>query len=325
MDEIRTHLEKLKASIERTRPDLLPDLDLLIKKWEEKTKEDQRVSAWHRVELARHIQRPTTLDYIQRIFDSFMELHGDRGCGDDPAIVGGIALFEGFPVTVIGHQKGRNMKENLMRNYGMAHPEGYRKALRLAKQAEKFSRPVITFIDTSGAYPGMTAEERGIGEAIARNLKEFSVLEVPVVCVVIGEGGSGGALGIGVGDEIYMLENAIYSVISPEGCASILLRDASKAKEAAELMKLTAQDLLAFGIIDGIVPEPPGGAHTDPDRTAGEIKKTLKDALKRLRQKKPAQLVKERSQKYFSIGVFEEGGEEGSSLLRRLFGQQTGA
>ncbi len=220
-----------------------------------------------------------------------MELKGDRCYGDDPAMVGGIALFNGMPVTVLGQQKGRNLKENITRNYGMAHPEGYRKALRLAKEAETFGRPIVTFIDTSGAYPGLSAEERGIGEAIARNLKEFSILEVPIVSVVIGEGGSGGALGIGVGDETYMMENAVYSVISPEGCASILLRDASRARLAADLMKLTAADLLSFKVIRGIIPEPEGGAHTDFTAAASALREQLVERLARLREKRSRLLL----------------------------------
>ncbi|MDR2134537.1 MAG: acetyl-CoA carboxylase carboxyltransferase subunit alpha, partial [Treponema sp.] len=235
----------------------------------------QNESVWRRVELARHPERPYAMDYIGRIFDSFLELHGDRAFGDDPAIVGGLAFLDGRPVTVIANQKGRTLKENMYRNHGMANPEGYRKALRLAKEAEKFRRPVVTFVDTAGACPGLGAEERGIGEAIARNLRDFSRLRTPIVCVIIGEGGSGGALGICVGDKIYMLENAIYSVISPEGYASILLRDAARAKDAAALMKITSSDLLKFRVINGVIPEPPGGAHKDPAAVAAGIKKIL--------------------------------------------------
>lgn len=211
---------------------------------------------WERVELARHSDRPRTLDYINLIFDNFTELHGDRFFGDDPAMIGGIGFIDGMPVTVIGTQKGRNLRETIDRNGGMANPEGYRKAMRLAKQAEKFKRPIITFIDTQGAYPGLGAEERGIGEAIAFNLREFSRLKTPIICIIIGEGGSGGALGIGVGDKIYMLENAIFSVISPEGCASILLRDSSRAKDAAAMLKITSQEVLDLKVINGIIPEP---------------------------------------------------------------------
>lgn len=215
-------------------------------------------TAWDRVILARRADRPKALDYINSIFEDFIELHGDRNFADDKAIVGGIATFEGRPVTVIGEQKGKKAKENLERNFGMPNPEGYRKALRLMKQAEKFNRPIITFIDTPGAYPGMGAEERGQGEAIAKNMYEMSKLRVPIICIVIGEGSSGGALAIAVGDRIVMLENAIYSILSPEGFASILYKDASKAKEAAEDMKATAEDLKKFGIIDKIIKEPEG-------------------------------------------------------------------
>jgi acetyl-CoA carboxylase carboxyl transferase subunit alpha len=262
--------------------------------------------AWARVELARNASRPTASNYIEMIFSDFIELKGDRYAGDDPALIGGIGFFDGRPVTVIGHQKGRNLKENLIRNYGMANPEGYRKALRLAREAETFGRPVITFIDTPGAYPGITAEERGIGEAIAKNLKEFSRLKVPVICIIIGEGGSGGALGIGVGDEVYMLENSVYSVITPEGCASILLRDASKAKIAAELMRMTAPDLLGFGIIDGIIPEGPGGAHESPEATAANIKGMLSERLEALTRKSTAKLLADRSQRLLAMGKLEE-------------------
>ncbi|MDR1128945.1 MAG: acetyl-CoA carboxylase carboxyltransferase subunit alpha, partial [Treponema sp.] len=223
---------------------------------EAKVREGSRTEkTWKRVELARHPERPYALDYIGKIFDNFAELHGDRCFGDDPAIVGGIGFLAGRPVTVLGNQKGRTLKDNLRRNHGMANPEGYRKALRLAKQAEKFRRPIVTFVDTAGAYPGIGAEERGIGEAIARNLRDFSQLRTPIVCVIIGEGGSGGALGLCIGDKIYMLENAIYSVISPEGGASLLLRDAARAKDAAAMLRITSADLLEFKVVNGIVGE----------------------------------------------------------------------
>ena len=266
--------------------------------------ETSTTSPWDRVCLARHIDRPGALEYINMICDDFMELHGDRYYGDDPALIGGIGTLQGRPITYIGNQKGSNLKENIARNHGMGHPEGYRKALRLAKQAEKFHRPVVSFIDTSGAYPGLEAEERGIGEAIARNLKEFSVLKVPILCFIIGEGGSGGALGIGVGDKLYMLENAVYSVISPEGFASILLRDASKAQEAANTMKITAEDLKQFGIIHDIVPEPPGGAHKDPEMVASHIKKIIIRDLNILCNKPEDRLVRYRIKKIRGIGHF---------------------
>jgi acetyl-CoA carboxylase carboxyl transferase subunit alpha len=276
-------------------------------------------ATWKKVELARHNDRPTTLDYIDIIFDDFLELHGDRSFSDDPAMIGGIALLNGKPVTIIGQQKGRNLKENVIRNSGMALPDGYRKALRLVRQAEKYGRPIISFVDTQGAYPGVSAEERGIGEAIARNLKEFFSVKVPIVIVVIGQGGSGGALGIGIGDYVIMLENAIYSVISPEGCASILLRDASKAKYAASIMKLTARDLLRFEIIDTIILEPAGGAHQNPEVTAAKIKLELAKVLNKLISRPQEQLLKNRYEKYRRMGVFiEKKTKKKSGFLKRF-------
>ena len=257
-----------------------------------------KITAWDRVMLARKMDRPKALDYIHELFDNFIELHGDRNFGDDKAIIGGIATFEGMPVTVIGEQKGKKAKENMERNFGMPNPEGYRKALRLMKQAEKFNRPIITFIDTPGAYPGMGAEERGQGEAIARNLFEMSQLEVPIICIVIGEGSSGGALAIAVGDKIVMLENAIYSILSPEGFASILYKDASKAKEAAEDMKATAKDLKAFGVIDKVIKEPEGGAGKDFESVIKELKTYLKKSLKELNQVSKKKLVENRYDKF---------------------------
>lgn len=233
------------------------------------------LKAWEKVELARHPGRPTGLDYIRRIFEGFVELHGDRRFADDPAVVGGLAALEGRPVTVLANQKGRSLRENIARNYGMTSPEGCRKALRLAKQAEKFGRPVICLVDTPGAFPGAGSEERGIACAIAENLREFSRLRTPVISVITGEGGSGGALSLAVADRVYMLENAIYSVISPEGCASILLRDPARAAEAAAMLRLTAADLLSFGVIDGVIAEGTGGAHIDPEGTAAAIRAVL--------------------------------------------------
>lgn len=279
----------------------------------------ESTGAWHRVEMARKADRPTSLQLIQLMSDEFQELHGDRAFGDDPAVVGGIAVIGGTPVTFIGHQKGRTLKENLFRNYGMAHPEGYRKALRLAREAEKFGRPVITLIDTAGAYPGITAEERGIGQSIAKNLKSFSMLRVPVICFVIGEGGSGGALGIGVGDEVYMLENAIYSVITPEGCASILLRDPSRAEEAAGYMRLTAMDLLEFGIIDGIIPEPPGGAGADPAAVAESIRRRIIECTVRLKARSFQRLLKDRAKRFRNIGAYRIPEKKPRGFMRRLF------
>lgn len=258
------------------------------------------------VKLARHIKRPTTLDYIKYMITDFLEFHGDRRFSDDLAVVGGIGFLSGIPVTIIGHQKGRDVKENVKRNFGMAHPEGYRKALRLMEEAERFGRPVINLIDTPGAYPGIGAEERGQAEAIAFNLYKMSGLKTPVIAVVTGEGGSGGALGLGVADRVYMLSNAIYSVISPEGCASILWRDAGKAAEAAEALKLTAQSLYDFRIIDGIIPEPGGGAHEDHETMAKKIKETVLEALYELLPISLESLLKTRYEKYRKIGVYTE-------------------
>ncbi|MCA1949499.1 MAG: acetyl-CoA carboxylase carboxyltransferase subunit alpha [Treponema sp.] len=299
-------IEELKKLAEASGLDVSDELALLESKVKAASKTEM---AWRRVELARHPDRPYALDYITRIFDNFIELHGDRYYADDAAIVGGLAFLNGQPVTIIANQKGRTLKENMKRNHGMANPEGYRKALRLAKEAEKFHRPIITFVDTSGAYPGLGAEERGIGEAIARNLMEFSQLKTPIISIIIGEGGSGGALGISVGDKIYMLENAVYSVISPEGCASILLRDASRAKDAAAMLRITSQDLLEFKIINGIIQEPEGGAHTDPDATAMAIKKVLVRDLQDLCNRPPAVLVRYRNQKIRKIGHWNESEE----------------
>jgi len=261
---------------------------------------------WEHVELARHSDRPRALDYINMIFDDFTELHGDRFFGDDPALIGGIGFLKGRPVTVLGNQKGRNLRETIDRNGGMANPEGYRKALRLAKQAEKFHRPIVTFIDTQGAYPGLGAEERGIGEAIAVNLREFSRLRTPIICIIIGEGGSGGALGIGVGDKIYMLEHAIFSVISPEGCASILLRDPSRAKDAAVMLKITSREVLALKVINGIIQEPEQGAHTNPLQTANAVRAQLIKDIESLCKRDLSVLVKYRNKKIRSIGCYSE-------------------
>lgn len=264
------------------------------------------ISPWDRVQVARHPQRPTTLDYIDRVFDDFIELHGDRLFGEDAAIVAGIASFKGKPVTIIGHQRGKSTKENIKRNFGMPHPEGYRKALRLMKQAEKFKRPIICLIDTKGAYPGKAAEERGQSEAIARNLVEMAGLTVPVISIVIGEGGSGGALALGVANEIYMLENATYSVISPEGAASILWKDASLAKQAAEAMKITSYDLKDMGIIDGIIPEPAGGAHRDIGKQTLFMEKQIEESLFRLCKMSESELIQNRYDKFKNIGEFIE-------------------
>lgn len=257
-----------------------------------------------RIQIARHPQRPTTLDYIQRIFNSFIEIHGDRLYGDDSALVAGIAKLDDQPVTVIGHQKGKDTKENIARNFGMPHPEGYRKALRAMQQANKFGRPIICFIDTPGAYPGMAAEERGQSEAIARNLREMAGFEVPIVCIIIGEGGSGGALAIGVGNHIYMLENAVYSTISPEGAAAIIWKDASQAQRAADSMRITAPDLYEMGIVEGVIPEPLGGSHHDIDQQAQTIKEFLNKSVQDLGKINGPQLVSARYEKFKKIGEF---------------------
>ncbi len=256
------------------------------------------LTPWEKVKLARMPIRPTGLDYIERIFEGFLELHGDRLYSDDRAIVGGIAFLDDIPVTVIAQQKGRNTKENITRNFSMPHPEGYRKALRLMRQAEKFQRPVICFIDTPGAFCGLGAEERGQGEAIATNLAEMAMLKTPIISIVISEGGSGGALALGVADKVYMLEHAVYSILSPEGFASILYKDSSKAEQAAKDMKLTAQDLYQFGIIDGIIPEPQGGAHNDFDLMMKNVKAVIEEELKKLKELPLEELLEQRYQKF---------------------------
>lgn len=316
-DELKARLIELQELAARENIDIEADISRLS----EKLGADDE-GAWRRVELARHADRPTTLDYLALIADRFFELHGDRAFGDDSALIGGIATIGGVAVTVLGHQKGRNMKENIARNYGMAHPEGYRKALRLARQAERFGRPILTLIDTPGAFPGIESEERGISEAIARNLREFSRLRTPIVSIVIGEGGSGGAIGIGVADRLYMLENSVYSVISPEGFASILLRDAKKARQAAGLMRMTAPDLKAFGIVDAIIEEPPGGAHLDAEAVAGRIRQTFLTAYGELSRKRPEVLVRERGARLMGLGRFEDLAADPPrrGVLRGLFG-----
>ncbi|MFL0199545.1 acetyl-CoA carboxylase carboxyl transferase subunit alpha [Exiguobacterium acetylicum] len=261
------------------------------------------MKAWNRVQLARHPERPTTLDYIESICEDFIELHGDRHGYDDAAIVGGIGTLNGRPVTIIGHQRGKDTKENIRRNFGMPHPEGYRKALRLMQQAEKFNRPIVTFIDTKGAYPGRAAEERGQSEAIAKNLFEMAGMTVPIISIVIGEGGSGGALGIGVCDQLLMLENSTYSVISPEGAAALLWKDASLAEKAAESMKITAPDLLRLGIADAIIPEVVGGAHLDVSLQADKLKTVLVQKLESLVHLTKEELIDQRAEKYHQIGT----------------------
>lgn len=302
---LRQKINELKEITKTADVDLSDEIQKLELRLEVLEKEVyEHLKPWDRVQIARHPQRPTTLDYINLLITDFFECHGDRTFADDLSIVGGIGKFEGVPVTVIGHQRGKDTKENLRRNFGMPHPEGYRKALRLMKQADKFRRPIITFIDTKGAYPGKAAEERGQSEAIARNLFEMATLRVPIICVVIGEGGSGGALALGVGNHVHMLENSTYSVISPEGAASILWRDATLAKQAAEKLKITAPDLKELGIIDEIIPEVKGGAHNDVERQGEEIRKVLKSSLKQLLPLSEEELIENRYEKYKKIGVF---------------------
>ena len=265
------------------------------------------LTPWQKTLVARHPQRPYTLDFIGYLFEEWTEIHGDRKFSDDPAIVAGFARFRGTPCAIVGHQKGRNTKEKIHRNFGQPRPEGFRKAMRVMKLAEKFNLPIFTFIDTQGAYPGLGAEERGQAEAIAVNLREMSALTVPVIVAVIGEGGSGGALALGVGDRVYMLEHAVYSVISPEGCAAILWKNPSAAAEAAAAMRITASDLKRLAIIDEIVPEPNGGAHSDPARAAELLAPYLEKSLKELMKLKPSALPEERYKKFRKMGMFEKG------------------
>jgi acetyl-CoA carboxylase carboxyl transferase subunit alpha len=303
--ELENRIAELRAS-----EDSVAARDEIARLEERLARQQQRVysslTAWQRTQIARHPKRPHTLDLVNLLLEDWVELHGDRVFGDDKAIVGGLALFEGEPVVVIGHQKGRDTRENIARNFGMPNPEGDRKALRLMQLAARFAKPVITFIDTPGAYPGLGAEERGQAEAIARNLREMAGLPTPVICVVTGEGGSGGALALGVGNRVLMLEYAIYSVISPEGCAAILWGEAGKAPEAAEIMRVTAPDLLKLGVIDAIVPEPVGGAHRNWDAAAASLRAVLREQLWELRSKSEAELIEERQEKFRRIGVFEE-------------------
>ncbi|MDR9791640.1 MAG: acetyl-CoA carboxylase carboxyl transferase subunit alpha [Bacillaceae bacterium] len=302
--ELKKKIHELKEFTKTADVDLSAEIEKLETRLKNLEKEIyDHLSPWNRVQIARHPNRPTTLDYIELLFENFFECHGDRYFGDDEAIVGGVAKFHGIPVTVIGQQRGKDTKDNIRRNFGMPHPEGYRKALRLMKQANKFNRPIITFIDTKGAYPGKAAEERGQSEAIARNLFEMAGFSVPIICIVIGEGGSGGALALGVGNHIYMLENSTYSVISPEGAAALLWKDAGLAKKAAETMKITAQDLKALGVIDDIIPEVKGGAHRDVQLQAKHIEQALKRSLKELTNMSGEELIRHRYEKFKSIGA----------------------
>lgn len=286
--------------------DLSGELKSAEKKLEKALKEIfDNLTPWQRVQVARHPLRPYTMDYIQYLTTDFVELHGDRHFSDDRAMITGFAKWEGkVPVCVIGHQKGRDTKENLLRSFGSAHPEGYRKAMRVMKLADRYNVPILCFVDTPGAYPGIGAEERGQAEAIAYNLREMGELRVPIIVVVIGEGGSGGALGIGVGDAIFVLENAYYSVISPEGCAAILWKDNARAPDAAKALKLTGYDLLELGLIDGVVPEPLGGAHRDFETTAANLKKTIEEALEKLRDIPRNELPERRYDKFRKMGIF---------------------
>ncbi len=305
--QLRDKISELRDFTSNAEVDLSTEIQHLENRLE-KLENDIYINMqpWDRVQVARHPERPTTLDYIREMFTDFIELHGDRSYGDDEAIVGGIAAFNGLPITIIGHQRGKDTKENIRRNFGMPHPEGYRKALRLMKQAEKFGRPIICFIDTKGAYPGKAAEERGQSEAIARNLFEMAGLKVPVISVVIGEGGSGGALALGVANHIHMLENSTYSVISPEGAASILWKNPALAKQAAEAMKITAPDLKQMGIVDEVIQEAIGGAHRDSKQQAIYLKEALERSIATLSKLSEDELVDDRYKKFRAIGEFTE-------------------
>lgn len=305
--ELEQRIEELRSFADNQNMDVARELSRLEVKAEELRREIYgKLSRWQVTQIARHPRRPYTLDYLRMLGIEFIELHGDRRFADDEAIVSGLGFFNGRKVVIVGHQKGRDTKENLRRNFGMAHPEGYRKALRIMKLGAKFGRPIITFVDTPGAYPGIGAEERGQAEAIAVNLHDMSRLPVPIVVVVIGEGGSGGALGIGVGDRVLMLEYSIYSVISPEGCASILYRDASRAEQAAEAMKITAPDLDRLGVIDETVPEPGGGAHRTPEETARNVGEAIERHLAELERFTPSELLESRLEKFMKMGEYRE-------------------
>jgi acetyl-CoA carboxylase carboxyl transferase subunit alpha len=305
--ELEQRIEELRYVQDDSAVDISEEIQRLTKRSQTLTKDIYgKLTPWQVAQVARHPQRPYTLDYIQALFTHFEELHGDRVFSDDASIVGGLARFGGLPCVVLGHQKGRDTKDKIARNFGMPKPEGYRKALRLMKLGEKFGLPVFTFVDTPGAYPGIDAEERGQSEAIGRNLFEMARLRTPIIVTVIGEGGSGGALAIAVGDVILMLQYAMYSVISPEGCASILWRSAEMAPEAAEALGITSSRLKTLGLIDKIVPEPLGGAHRDPQTAAQALKRALVEAVKQLQEKKPKQLVEERLERLMGYGKFKE-------------------
>jgi acetyl-CoA carboxylase carboxyl transferase subunit alpha len=308
--ELEQRIEELRFVQDDSAVDISEEIQRLTKKSQALTKEIYaKLTPWQVAQVARHPQRPYTLDYVGTLFTGFEELHGDRMFADDASIVGGLARFDGLPCMVLGHQKGRDTKEKIARNFGMPKPEGYRKALRLLQMAEKFSLPVFTFVDTPGAYPGIDAEERGQSEAIGRNLYAMAALRTPIIVSIIGEGGSGGALAIAVGDVTIMLQYATYSVISPEGCASILWKSADMAPEAAETLGITANRLKTLGLVDKLVPEPLGGAHRDPQAAAQALRKALAEALKQLREKKPKELVEERLERLMSYGKFRETAE----------------
>ena len=304
LGDLLAQIEKLQQIGDKTKMDMSATLAELEEKLEKTKKEVySNLSGWQKVQISRHPERPYTLQYLELMCDDFIELHGDRNFGDDKAIIGGFGSIGGHTAMFIGHQKGRNTKERQYRNFGMANPEGYRKALRLMKMAEKFNKPIITLIDTPGAFPGLEAEERGQGEAIARNLMEMAVLKVPVICVIIGEGASGGAIGIGIGDKVYMLENTWYSVISPESCSSILWRSWDYKEKAAEVLKLTSGEMYKNKLVDGIIKEPLGGAHQDPIAMASILKKQLIKDMKTLQAKNVDELVSERIDKFCAMGV----------------------
>lgn len=306
--DLLQQIEKVKQVADKTKVDMSATLAELDEKVAATSQNlYTNLTGWQKVQMSRHAERPQTLDYINMICDDFIEMHGDRTVKDDKAIVGGFATINGQTVMIIGHQKGKNTKERQFRNFGMANPEGYRKALRLMKLAEKFNKPVISFIDTMGAYPGLEAEERGQGEAIARNLLEMSVLRVPILCFVVGEGASGGALGIGIGDKVYMLEHTWYSVISPESCSSILWRSWDFKEKAAECLKLTSDNMYANGLIDGIVKEPLGGAHQNPELMGATLKETIVKDLKELGKQNTDKLIATRIDKFCAMGVVVEG------------------
>ncbi|RKH17666.1 acetyl-CoA carboxylase carboxyltransferase subunit alpha [Corallococcus praedator] len=303
--ELEKKIEELKVLSTSGTVDFSSEISKLEKKAKKlQTEIFSDLTRWQVVQLSRHNARPYFLDYVQHLFTDFFEMCGDRHFGEDPSIVGGFARFDGKPVMVIGHQKGRNTKENMARNFGMPRPEGYRKARRLMELAERMEKPILTFVDTPGAYPGIGAEERGQAEAIAVNLEVMSRLRVPIISTVVGEGGSGGALAIGVGNRVLMFQNSVYSVISPEGCASILFRDATKADKAADAMRPTAPDLLEMKIIDEVIPEPPGGAHRDPAKAAEALGKTLRKHLGQLAELSPDALVHDRYKKFRALGMF---------------------